>query len=88
MRDLHDRVYVFEEDRVVLKAALRHINREMRDDAPGHAKVAEDLDTTKDGEIDLGLIFRNPLPPTPVTSSVANYFSARPSYPPSFFFSF
>ena len=86
--ELHDRVVVFEEDRVVLKAALRQLQRDMRDEAPGHAKVAEDLDAAKDGEIDLGFPFWNPLLPLPVPSSVADSFAARPSYPPSFFFSF
>ena len=52
--ELNDRVAVFEEDRVVLKAALRQLQREMSDEAPRHAKVAEDLEAAVDGEIDLG----------------------------------
>ena len=42
--DLKDKVAVFEENRVVLKASLRQLHREMRDEAPGHAKVVEDLE--------------------------------------------
>ena len=41
--DLNDRVDVFDEYREVLKNAIRKLQREMRDEVPGHAKVAEDL---------------------------------------------
>ena len=86
--DIHNRVAVFDNDRVVLKAALRQLQRDIRYESPGHAKVAKDLDYTKEGEIDLGYLFRNPLPPPPVTSFVADYFAARPAYPPPFFLFF
>ena len=41
--ELNDRVALFEEERVVLKTVLRQLQREIRDKAPGHAKVVEDL---------------------------------------------
>ena len=74
--ELHDRVVVFEEDRVVLKADLRQIQRETRYKAPGHAKVEENLEAKKDGEIDLGFDFQNPLSSTPVNYSSAESFGA------------
>ena len=39
--NINYRVAVFEEDRVVLKAALRQIQRDMRDEASGHTKVVD-----------------------------------------------
>ena len=46
--ELNDMVAIFEEEIVVLKATLRKLQREMRDKAPSHAKVEEDLKTAKD----------------------------------------
>ena len=88
MGDINNRVVMFEEDRVVLKASPRQIQRDIRDEAPGHAKVTEDLEVAKDVEIYPGLDFQNPLLPHPVPSSVADSFAALPSYPPPFFFLF
>ena len=86
--ELNDRVAVFEDDRVVVKAALRQIHKKIRDDPPGHAKVVEDLKAAKGGDIYLGFAFRNALLPPSVLSYVADSFAARPSYPLPFFFSF
>ena len=74
--NLNNRVDVFEEDRVVLKADLRQIQRETRYKAPGHAKVEENLEAKKDGEIDLGFDFQNPLSSTPINYSSAESFGA------------
>ena len=86
--ELNDRVTVFEDDRVVVKASLRQIHKDIRDDPPGHAKVVEDPKVAKGGDIYLGFAFRNALLPPPVLSYVADSFAARPSYPLPFFFSF
>ena len=39
--EINDRVAVFEEYRVVLKTAPRQLQRDMRKEAPGNAKVLE-----------------------------------------------
>ena len=38
---------VFKEDREVLKAALRQLQRKIREKTPVHAKVAEDLEALR-----------------------------------------
>ena len=43
--ELNDRVAVFEEDKVVLKAALRQLQKEMQDEAPKAKKLASGLRT-------------------------------------------
>ena len=43
MGELNYRVDVFKENSVVLKTALRQLQKEMRDEYPGNAKVVEDL---------------------------------------------
>lgn len=47
--ELNDRVAVFEEDKVVLKAALRQLQKEMKDEGPKTQKLVLDLDTARDG---------------------------------------
>lgn len=49
--ELNDRVAVFEEDKVVLKAALRQLQKEMKEEAPKTQKLLEDLETAKKGKI-------------------------------------
>jgi hypothetical protein len=49
--ELNERVAVFEEDKLVLKAALRQLQKEMKDEAPKTQKLLLDLDNTKNGEI-------------------------------------
>ena len=44
MGELNRRVAVLEKDRVVLKAALKKLHREMKDKDPGHSKVVEELE--------------------------------------------
>ena len=73
---------------MVVKAALRQIHKEIRDDPPGHAKVVEDPKVAKGGAIYLGFAFRNALLPPPVLSYVVDSFAARPSYPLQFFLFF
>ena len=73
---------------MVFKTALKQLQREMRDEAPGHTKVTEDLESAKDGDIYVGLVFWNPLPTTSVPSSVVVSFAARPPYPLQFFLFF
>lgn len=43
--ELNDRVAVFEEDKVVLKAALRQLQKEMKDEAPKTQKLISELKT-------------------------------------------
>ena len=73
---------------MVLKSALRKIQREMREEPPRHATVVEYLEAANDGRIDLGFPFQNPLLPPPVPSSVDDSFAARLSYHPPFLSSF
>lgn len=49
IQELNDRVSVFEEDKVVLKAALRQLQKEMKDEAPKTQQLVSDLDAAKDG---------------------------------------
>jgi uncharacterized coiled-coil protein SlyX len=41
--ELNDRVAVFEEDKVVLKAALRQLQKEMKEEAPKTQKIVSEL---------------------------------------------
>jgi ABC-type dipeptide/oligopeptide/nickel transport system ATPase subunit len=41
--ELNDRVAVFEEDKVVLKAALRQLQKEMKEEAPKTQKLVSEL---------------------------------------------
>lgn len=41
--ELNDRVAVFEEDKIVLKAALRQLQKEMKEEAPRTQKLVDDL---------------------------------------------
>jgi len=45
--ELNDRVAVFEEDKVVLKAALRQLQKEMKEEAPKTQKLVTDLKTAQ-----------------------------------------
>mmetsp|Transcript_22541 Transcript_22541/g.33717 ORF Transcript_22541/g.33717 Transcript_22541/m.33717 type:complete len:987 (+) Transcript_22541:373-3333(+) len=45
--ELNDRVAVFEEDKVVLKAALRQLQKEMKEEAPKTQKLVMDLETAR-----------------------------------------
>lgn len=47
--ELNDRVAVFEEDKVVLKAALRQLQKEMKDEAPKTQQLVSDLEAAKEG---------------------------------------
>ena len=58
--EINYRVAVLKDARVVVRAALRHIHKEMRDEPPGHTKVVKYLKVTKGGDIYLDLAFRNP----------------------------
>ena len=51
--ELNDRVAVFEEDRMVLKAALRQLQAEMREEAPRNERLARDLEEAREREITL-----------------------------------
>ncbi len=48
--ELNDRVAVFEEDKVVLKAALRQLQKEMKDEAPKTQKLLDELKKSKNGK--------------------------------------
>jgi ABC-type dipeptide/oligopeptide/nickel transport system ATPase subunit len=47
--ELNDRVAVFEEDKVVLKAALKQLQKEMKEEAPRTQKLLDDLETARQG---------------------------------------
>jgi chromosome segregation ATPase len=47
IEELNDRIAVFEEDKVVLKAALKQLQKEMSEEAPKTAKLLEDLANAK-----------------------------------------
>ena len=47
--ELNDRVSVFEEDKMVLKAALKQLQKEMKEEAPRTQKLIQDLESAKDG---------------------------------------
>lgn len=53
INELNDRVAVFEEDKVVLKAALRQLQKEMRDEAPRTQKLIDDLQRANEGPYSL-----------------------------------
>lgn len=48
--ELNDRVAVFEEDKVVLKAALRQLQKEMKEEEPKKQKVIHDLQRANEGK--------------------------------------
>jgi chromosome segregation ATPase len=50
INELNDRVAVFEEDKIVLKAALRQLQKEMKEEAPKTQKLVTDLDSSKAGK--------------------------------------
>ena len=47
--ELNERVAVFEEDKVVLKAALKQLQKEMKEEAPRTQKVVDDLEVASRG---------------------------------------
>ena len=49
INELNDRVAVFEEDKVVLKAALRQLQKEMKEEAPKTQKLVHDLQRANEG---------------------------------------
>jgi predicted nuclease with TOPRIM domain len=50
--ELNNRIAVFEEDKVVLKAALRQLQKEMKEEAPKTQKLLEDLADAKKGKFE------------------------------------
>lgn len=46
--ELNDRIAVFEEDKVVLKAALKQLQKEMKDEAPKTAQLVANLNEAKE----------------------------------------
>jgi predicted nuclease with TOPRIM domain len=47
--ELNNRIAVFEEDKVVLKAALRQLQKEMQEEAPKAQKLMDDLADSREG---------------------------------------
>jgi broad-specificity NMP kinase len=47
--ELNSRVAVFEEDKVVLKAALKQLQKEMKEEAPRTEKLIDDLEAARKG---------------------------------------
>ena len=47
--ELNNRIAVFEEDKVVLKAALRQLQKEMQEEAPKTQKLLDGLAASKEG---------------------------------------
>lgn len=57
INELNDRVQVFEEDKMVLKAALKQLQQEMREDAPKTAQIMFELDSARTGMFIFALAF-------------------------------
>ena len=51
INELNDRVAVFEEDKVVLKAALRQLQKEMKDEAPKTQKMVEEINEAQKSKL-------------------------------------
>lgn len=51
--ELNDRVAVFEEDKMVLKAALRQLQMEIKEEAPKTQQLIDDLEKARDVEVAL-----------------------------------
>ena len=51
INELNDRVAVFEEDKVVLKAALRQLQKEMKDEAPKTQKMGEEINEAQKSKL-------------------------------------
>jgi chromosome segregation ATPase len=49
--ELNDRIAVFEEDKVVLKAALRQLQKEMKEETPKTQKLMDDLASAREGNV-------------------------------------
>lgn len=49
--ELNNRIAVFEEDKVVLKAALRQLQKEIKDEAPKAQKLMDDLAKAEQGKL-------------------------------------
>lgn len=47
--ELNERVAVFEEDKVVLKAALKQLQKEMKEEAPKSQKMLDDFEAASQG---------------------------------------
>ena len=47
--ELNNRIAVFEDDKIVLKAALRQLQKEMKEEAPKSQKLIDDLSEAKKG---------------------------------------
>lgn len=52
--ELNDRIAVFEKDKVVLKAALKQLQKEMKEEAPRTQKLTDDLDVAREGALTMG----------------------------------
>lgn len=48
--ELNNRIAVFEEDKVVLKAALRQLQKEIKEEAPKAEKLMNDLASSEKGK--------------------------------------
>lgn len=49
--ELNNRISVFEEDKVVLKAALRQLQKEIKEEAPKAQKLMDDLAAAENGAL-------------------------------------
>jgi biopolymer transport protein ExbB/TolQ len=50
IEELNGRVAVFEEDKMVLKAALRQLQKEMKEEAPKTQKLVDELENSRTGK--------------------------------------
>ena len=48
--ELNNRIAVFEEDKVVLKAALKQLQKEIQEEAPKTQRLMDDLSGSKEGK--------------------------------------
>jgi predicted nuclease with TOPRIM domain len=54
--ELNNRISVFEEDKVVLKAALRQLQKEIKDETPKAQKLMDDLAFAEEGEFQIDAV--------------------------------
>ena len=54
--ELNNRIAVFEEDKVVLKAALKQLQKEIQEEAPKTQKLMDDLESSREGKMPMSIL--------------------------------
>lgn len=73
--ELNNRISVFEEDKVVLKAALRQLQKEIKEEAPKAQKLLDDL---ADAEAGMCTMIQLVLDASPSAANIPFYRRCRP----------